>query len=306
MFALNSLDYEKPHLLLNFDVNGTIILNDSTKNVSDEHMIINAIAESTIGKWDTRSEPMPFNQYVDNVLLPGDKSNAKLKKERQKVIGGFLKWLADHAHPMQNTVLIEFDEMKKKLALIKQDKADQDVFPSFYVMLEKLRQMNIPFTIILRTFGTDLQKVVQEIEEHPLGLKFSNSAKFHGGNFTLNGKKTIKKVDEVFNLFLNSNEHFAVQDEWSTWNQDGERSRSGKPFIYDITRKAKIKNLSLFFDDNITGKEMDIVRPCEISNNNFLTGDLLNKLLFPVNTKEALLNENYFIEKIIQTLQANS
>lgn len=293
----------KPRLLLNFDLNGTLILKDTSKKASDEYMLISTLAENTFAKWDERYEPMSFKQYVYNVLLPGDKSNVRLKKERQKIVATFLQWLSEKSHPAMGNVLDDYHKIKNKFTDSKTKEINFTVFPSFYVMLEKLRNMKIPFIIILRTFGTDLPEVVKEIGDHDLGVKITHWAKFEDINFNTEGEKTIKKVEEIFDVFLSSDKHFAIQDDWLKWNQDGERGRSGKPFLYDISGKGAIKNLSLFFDDNITGEEQDIVRPCEIAGKNAPTKSLCERLIFPVNTKEAMLNDDYYIDRILQAIR---
>ena len=73
-------------------------------------------------------------------------------------------------------------------------------------------------------------------------------------------------MKKIFETFLKSKEHFAIQDNWKKWNQDGEKGRSGKPFIFDMdSNRREVRNLSLFFDDNITGEEKDIVNPIEVN-----------------------------------------
>lgn len=294
----------QPRLLLNFDVNGTLILKDTSKKASDECMLISALAENTFASWEEGYESMSFKQYVYNVLLPGDKSDPQLKRERQKIVATFLQWLSEKSHPALSSVLEDYHKIKDKFTDPKTKEVNFTVFPSFYLMLEKLRSMNIPFTIILRTFGGDLPEVVKEIEDHHSGLKISHWAKFEEINLNSEEKKTIKKAEEVFDTFLSSDGHFAIQDDWLKWNQDGERGRSGKPFLYDISgRRRNIKNLSLFFDDNITGEEQDIVRSCEITGKNVPAKSLLGQLIFPVNTKEAMLNDDYYIDRILQAIR---
>jgi len=69
-------------------------------------------------------------------------------------------------HPAHWGVLDEYQKIKDKFTDPETKKVNYTVFRSFYVMLEKLRRMNIPFTIILRTFGSDLPEVVEDIAHH--------------------------------------------------------------------------------------------------------------------------------------------
>jgi hypothetical protein len=292
-----------PRLLLNFDLNGTLILTDSSKKASDDYMLISTLAENTFAVWDEDHGSMSFKHYVYSVLHPGDKSNPQLKRERQKTVSTFLQWLSEKSHPSFNDVLEDYHEIRQKFTDVKTKAVNFTVFPSFYLLLEKLRHMEIPFTIILRTFGSDLHEVVKELEEHSLGLKITRLAKFEDTNLKI-GNTTIEKVDEIFDFILNSEEHLAIQDDWVKWNQDAERGRSGKPFLYDLSGSRKVRNLSLFFDDNITGEEHDIVCPYEITGQ-MPANTLFGNYLFAVNTKEAMLNEHYFIDRVLQALNSD-
>jgi len=158
--------------------------------------------------------------------------------------------------------------------------------------------MKLPFTVILRTFGKDLDEVITEIEEHPEHMQFKYRGKYTGPQLSIQNQ--IKTNDkEAFAFFVESGENFAIQDDWSHWNKDGERGRSGKTFLYDKTSYY----LSLFFDDNITGGERDIVRPCEITGDTASNQELLEEYLFPVLTKEAMLHDNYYVDKVLLALE---
>ncbi len=291
------------HLFLNFDVNGTLILKDTTKK-DEDYMLMCTLTKNTYDQWDSESKRMSFKQYVDNTLVPGDRSSKTLIKERQKAIANFPAWLNQNNHSAADEVQADFQKIKKKFT-DETGVVHYSIFPSFYVMLKKLRQMNIPFTIILRSFGNDLQEVVKEIENHPDGIKIKHWAKFEKMKFTfLTSGKTIEKMEEIFDIFLSSDGHFAVQDDWSYWNEDQELSRSGKPYIFDLKGSRKIKNLTLFFDDNITCEEKDIIKICEISNQNISAKSLREKLIFPVNTKEAILDDNYFINRVLNAIHS--
>jgi hypothetical protein len=48
---------------------------------------------------------------------------------------------------------------------------------------------------------------------------------------------------------------------------------------------------------------LDIVRPCEITGKHETSTELFDKYLFRVLTKEAILNDEYFIEKVFAVLK---
>lgn len=304
---LSSANYDtqiKPILLLDFDLNGTLILQDSSKGASWESMLISALAENIFDQWEEAlSEKMSFKKYAYNVLLPGDKSDQQLKKKRAQFISNFFGWLTEHNHPARERVLADYDAIKTKFSNPKTNQIQPSVFPSFYLMLKKLRSLQIPFVLKLRTFGNDLREVSEEIKSHPDGVAFTQRGKFSAKKLHLDGEGVITKVGEIFQKFLTSKEHFALQDDWKAWNSDGERARSGKPFIYSgIENAADAPNLALFFDDNFTGEEQDIIDPIEINGKQVPGKMLKDKMLFRVNTIEAMKDDDYYINLIHKAL----
>lgn len=73
--------------------------------------------------------------------------------------------------------------------------------------------------------------------------------------------------------------------------------------LKNISGNRSIKNLSLFFDDNITGEELDIVRPCEITGKDIPSKALYGQLIFRVNTKEAMVNDNYYVDHVLKAIE---
>jgi len=229
------------------------------------------------------------------------KVNRKSKKKETEIYG-FLDWLLKNSHPSYTTVKDDFEKMRAKFTDPATGKTTFTIFQSFFKLLRKLREMKISFIIILRTFGSDLPGVVKELEAHTDGIKVTHWGKFKDTQLLLQEK--LYSPEETYELFLNSEEHFALQDDWVKWNKDGEHGRSGKVFLYDKTlRYRNVNNLALFFDDNITGEELDIVRPCEITGKHETSTELFDKYLFRVLTKEAILNDEYFIEKVFAVLK---
>ncbi len=290
--------YQAPHLLIHFDINGTLTLKDSTKTakdgkkVSNEYMILSALAESTAAIWDPNYPNMPFKDYVYTVLAPGDKNDVEIKEKRQSIISNFIPWLQKNNHPAFFKVQYEYEK------LIRTFPFELDIFNSFYTLIQRLNELKIPHTIILRTFGSDLESTIKEIEnnERIPGIRFARI--IHLKNAPL----TEQKVHDLFMNFLTLSNFIAVQDDWHKWSKDGEMGRSGKPFIYDSTGTFIKKTLSLFFDDKITGEEKDIINPLDISGSCAPTQILKGRMLFPVNTTKAALDEEYYIRKVLKGL----
>lgn len=307
MVFMNQINnYSNPTLLLDFDLNKTIILEESSNGADWEEMVISILAENTFYNWEGKGV-MSFKDYVYNCLLPGEKSDRALKTKRMEQIANFLSWLTEQNHPVKDQVFLDYKEIKEKFIQAETHEIKTTVFNSFFVLLEKLRSLNIPFVIKLRTFGKHLQYAIKEIEAHPYGVKFNQIGNFSGCILSLKGKENpIDQVDQIFHTFLNSKEHFALQDDYKRWNADKELGRSGKPFIYDSKgNQHQVRHLSLFFDDNITGEEYDIVNPIDISNGSFSGKELLDRMLFKVNTVEAIKNDDYFFNLVQKALLAN-
>ena len=120
--------------------------------------------------------------------------------------------------------------------------------------------------------------------------------------FLLNGQKIV--LSRWVKLTLTSEGHFAVQDDWPYWNQHQEKGEYGKPFLFDFSETSeRVRSHSLFFDDNITGEEEDIVKPCEIGGQTISTQALCGRIIFSVNTVEAILDDDYFIKRVGKSLE---
>jgi len=67
--------------------------------------------------------------------------------------------------------------------------------------------MKLPFTVILRTFGKDLDEVITEIEEHPEHMQFKYRGKYTGTQLSIQNQ--IKTNDkEAFAFFCRIRREF--------------------------------------------------------------------------------------------------
>lgn len=283
-----------PKLILHFDVNKTLINSDSVSGKDREEILINQAAEDIIYKWDENLPEMSYKAYVKSFLVPGNDSDSSIKKQRREAILQFLEKVkefpevADRAHKY-------YQQLKES--------ATDSVFRSFVKLIKKLKEQQFSFVVILRTFGNDLKEVENEISK-TTGISFSKRGEFKEGVLHLEGdeNKTISKTNELFQFFANSNDHISIRDSYKDWNGNGEKAMNGKRFIFD--RNAT--DLSLMFDDNLTGDSVkDIVAPYSQEGDFVPTNELLGKILFPVHTGQAMLNENYFIELVNRGLREN-
>jgi hypothetical protein len=299
---------DRPILLLNFDVNGTLILQDNVKKEDAESKLISALAESTEYKWDDLCpHPITFKKYTTDYLFPGDKSDRELKSKRTKFCMQFLDWLKEKKHPLEKEVFGIYSRIVEKYTV---DGAPvfTNVFPSFYELVKELDRLKYEYVLIFRTFGSDLPDVAKQLAEHgetPVKIRYWGKFVENGKKISIDGKGEFTHLG-LYKLFIQScGEHFALQDDWKRWNGDGERGRSGKPFLYDESGSIwGRKNLALFFDDNITGEELDIVQGSEVMEKNKKTSkELFGDLAFAVNTTDAMVDDNYYKNLVFDALK---
>ncbi len=273
-----------PKLMLHFDLNKTLVLKDTSKGMNEEAMIISLLAEFTFAEWDAVHGRMSYKDYVSKILAPGDKAR------RDEYIGQFIERLRMTRHPLLDDVLKRQETLRQKNS--------GGIFSSFYALVRELKRIHVPCVFLLRTFGNDLQEVVDALAAHPDGIQVTRKVSFKNGQLH-EGDKVISKTEEIFATFLQSEENFACQDSWKEWDSDGGRARSGKPFPFDASgRWNNIQNLSLFFDDNYTGGEKDIVRPLEISGQ-----DRHDTFIFTVNPIEAMVDDEYYVKLVKRSLE---
>lgn len=286
-----------PRLFLHFDINKTLVLKDTSKGMDDEAMIISLLAEFTKGVWGAPYDAMSYKEYVCKVVVPDNPCDTGVKAKQQQQIGQFIEMLKATNHPLCDEVLNRQQQIRQKLP--------SSVFHSFYKLVGELRKVNMQFVILLRTFGNDLQEVIDVLEAHPEGIKVPRRAAFKNGALH-EGAKIVEKTEKIFETFLQTAEHFAIQDCWSEWNSDGQRARSGKPFHFDaLGSHREISNLSLFFDDNFTGEEKDIIRPVEIAGQQISGSELKGKMVFTVNPIAAILDDDYYVNLVKDALIKN-
>jgi len=289
-------------LVLHFDLNGTLMLFDSIKAVYGEYALLSLLSESTLAIWEQGGEKVSFKEYVFTKLLPGDKSDIALKKQRQKMISQFVSWIEQNNPELCQEVLSKYEYLKQTFIDPASNQIKKSIFPSFYVLLEKLQACQISYKLILCTFGGDLNDAAGLIENTCTGVRFSHYGKFEGCQLKLNDDEKLSDAASIFQLYQNSIGHIAIFNDWKEWNADGELGRSGKPFLFDSSASHP---LSLFFDDNVTGKSLDIVRPIDIAGQAASSPDLFGRCMFRVDTMEAIMDKDYYVKLVAQALLQN-
>lgn len=279
-------------LLLHFDVNKTIIAEDKVKNQTVEQLISNEIAKRTVHQWDLKHPPMNYYDYVSTVLFPGPKTEA-VKEKRNIVLSHFIETLKNSDFPDKSHMIALYHDCMQKME-------GHYLIPSFVKFLRHLKEQEVAFRIILRTYGSDVRvgKVTEEIEKILDGDRFTYRGNFKEKTLQIEGMNSMIKTDEIYRFFRETQGHVAIQDHGKTWLEDDKKSRSGKPFVFDPEDENV---LSLFIDDNINPNpesEYSIVNPLPISGNEDSTSLFHTNHLRKVDTIEAILDENYFLKLI--------
>lgn len=294
-FALSAEQY--PHLILNFDINKTLIASDKTENKSIEDVINELLTRKYFACWDkTVLEPISFDAYVRTVLLPGDEHNIKLKEERLVHLIHFIDYLREHQHPLYPTVYKEFTTILETLK-----GAQGNIFPSFYRLIAELDQNEIPYTLFLRSFGKEVFEVKTEINS-VLKDVFKIDGMFRKGALHINGKGILTNSQEIYDFFC-SKEHAAIHDDWPYWVAGEMKAKYGKPLFIDQKDKDF---LAIFFDDNvkINSTDKNIISPIDCKTDETLSIPHLiqSRQIVQVNTLDAILNERYYVELVQEAL----
>lgn len=289
---------ETPHLLLYFDINKTLIASDKVGNKLPEDVLNELLAEKYAAVWDTSLKtPMTYEKYVHEVLLPGPNDDQNLKKERKKYTHNFLSFLKGTNHPLYPLVLKDYETAMKTLTM-----SGSIIFPSFYRLLSTLEDKQIAYTIILRSYGVEIFEVGEEINHHYSPI-FTQKAEFREGKLVFQDGSIYVNPSEIYS-YLRNTTHIAIHDDWYFWNSHAQAIEYGKPFIID---NADSKTLSIFFDDNIEETNMvsNIIAPIDATTGEILgIRDLVDRYqAVKVETLEAILDENYFINCIEKALQ---
>jgi hypothetical protein len=295
------LSAENPHLLLHFDINKTLIASDKAGGKSVDNIINELLADKFSACWDPSiKEPITFDDYVRNVLVPGSKDDLSLREERKKWLAGFLDYLCDKEHPLYLPVLAEYTAAKTVL-----QNTDRMVFPSFYHLIEELDRKEISYSIILRSFGHEVFEVRDEIDRMCGGYFFDHSGEFKEGDLYVADAFTLSH-HHIYHIMRHWG-HLAIHDDWNYWVSEDMWGHYGKPFYVDLDDPS---TLSIFFDDNIRlgNPRTNILSASHAKTGEFLlVDDLVSKgQAVRVDTMEAILDKDYFVDLVMKAMVLHS
>lgn len=297
-----SLEGKHPKLLLHVDVNKTLIAEDSANGTTVEQTLNALLAKHYRYKWIPELKAaISYEDYVENYLLPGPSFIPNLKQKRKELLHQFVSYLQACSHPLEEEVVTVYHELLTKIE-------ETCIFPSFLKMIEKLKAEDIPYTLILRTFGTDTDLAKRAyLRAFPEDI-FCAQGYFMGGKLYAvahNWNLSLFTCWDMYLFFKSLTGHVAIQDNWKEWSSHLGNRKYGKKFPINLEDP---ETLSLFFDDNIREdphSKVNIVDPVDARSGRQLsiTELLEHKFLFHVDTFEALRDDHYFIELVEQSLR---
>jgi hypothetical protein len=287
-------------LLLHFDLNKTIIAKDTVEKKSAEDIFNILLSRGYKDIWnDEIKEPLTFSKYMEKYILPGEKGDKKLKQQRVDFEANFLKYLNKSNHPNFEKMKLMYNKLLEKNKL-----ANEGVFSSFHKLIDYLNLNQINYKIIFRTFGSDTEEIVKELNQRYPDINIMKKARFIKGKLVFSDNYVIENLLDQYNYIKNANGWVPLQDDWHYWMEHSLNQEYGKVFPIDLEDENCI---SIFFDDNVVEKKSisNIVSPFDVNTGKpIIVFDLVKKKhVFKVDPIDAILNDNYYIDLINQSLE---
>ena len=327
---------DRPHLVLHFDINETILVGDEAGGDTREDCLNKMICKSAFVLMDDGQEVegddkqpslsrralahtkqlMP-SRWWDGSPIQSEHSDSSVVSLPPLYTGW--EW-PPNACPYYRTSFKKrakdftlndgapyrplYHELEKRIAFLPDDVKAADghkyphalhhILPAFFHTLHELKRSGRSFSLVLRTFGTDLPDVADALNifargEHPLYPDFRDESliltperMFRGRWRELNGggNKDIQyellkfSSDDILASgdaeLLNILEHCTVagiQDHYSYWDENNNAPWAGKP-VWTHRQASSTASVSgehsfschhIFFDDNIHNDESDSI-----------------------------------------------
>ncbi|XP_051962296.1 uncharacterized protein si:dkey-32e6.3 [Xyrauchen texanus] len=313
-------------IILHFDLNNTILVSDAVTRqgtVAALEYFLSTVTwgRMTKGKWewlfDSPSLLQPCEGAVTYYTQFGRVANFTTVGPGQR----FRNLLKEHLELLQWPSDLPED---KELSVKGEDgKLYHWILPSFFQMLQDLSSQGVEFSIIFRTFGTDLPRVLTAVQHavqhgsHPLfpdlpslKLKVNLTAGrircSRKGAVLTCGEERISARDGVRCLYqyVSSAEGLGgFQDHFDWWARNNYSILGGKPLWIDPF-DSNVQHI--FIDDNIRQNDEDtIVHPMVFLDPEGLqtrtasTSELYDLCLIQNDLLKAISDPGYFTQRIL-------
>lgn len=186
---------EPRHLVINLDVNKTILMSDKVQNKNVDHIVNEILSDAA---WGTEVD----GQWVLSVREPTVQRPSMLAdgKTEGPELASYTEWLSQ-AYPgsknkkFRNTFTTTFTDVGHpgeslvphadtlRAGLKMPDGQPVQIIPAFFELMTTLKRQKRSFTLCFRTFGEDLLAVAEELNEFcegkhvfsPVGVVFDGS-----------------------------------------------------------------------------------------------------------------------------------
>ena len=277
---------ELPYIILFMDVNKTIIAEHQKKGLDIDQGLpaLLSMIPDYAHTWEDGDEKTTYYTWVNEKLFPGSRKDPVLKKKCESYHSGFVEAAKNHKHPMAQEIIEEFELLRAAL----QAQQPRSVFTSFSNLVAYLKEKECSFSVVLRTLGSDLEWVVEELAQDGL-------VDFIVGSFSKDilylDNKVISDPAEIISAF-EPGKQYAIKDNYEYWKEHNFTEKGGKPFPINIADK---KILSLFFDDNANKSDRQILHIIPIEKEASLNELLAMGRIVAVDTRKAIGDRSYFI-----------
>lgn len=319
--------FENPkiNLILNFDVNKTLIAIDPVQNKGVDEVLKGSLTLILKANWKEKGveqvdEPINYETYLKDVLNVS-------KNDRRKYVLNFFEYLENEHPDIYVDAKSQYDKAMKTYEEMQRN--HRQIFESFYRLIEYLNNRKyINYQIVVRTFGQDIPEIAEEIHQQlDIELEF---AKFKQGHLLVKTPDSdpaeflsdndneddveinIKNKAKIFEWIKDFPGHLAIKDDWKYWNSHKERQQYGKLFVFaPYDPNEDIPTMSIFFDDNITvdppNSATNIVAPFDVvKNENVAIPEVIDRgLVYQVDTLQALGDVNYYINLVNNSIVLN-
>jgi len=299
-------------VFLNWDLNGTVTLGDTTKNINE---IVAEVAGEIKAKWDPDLSEMSFKDYIQKHAVTGDKYDHGIKEKQEAEIGNLLGRLKDLAKLSEENLKLYqkaselYEKLAKRYLNPEKQRATLAPYPSVKVLIDKMQAMCLT-TVTLRTFGGDGPLVAEEFSKS--GIPMTRKATFTEDGMQIEGEDFVRKGTDLLRSLQEMNT--IGRDQFQRWKDNDRKAGSGKR-IYCV-KDAKFEGktvLSIFFDDNLKKRKKDSeIKPADPQEQNIaFPVDIAGKetswddrgvIGIRVNPIKAALQDDYFVIKVNKQL----
>lgn len=202
------------------------------------------------------------------------------------------------------------------------------ILPSFFHLIEKLHQEGRQFSVILRTFGTDLPPVLQAVQsafkgKHPLFPQLQGvpmTVDETPGKIRCSSQETVlthgsdcvsTKQSEraIYDYFSAMNGIGGFTDNFFWWRENDFTAAGGKPFWIN---PSDCDTQHILIDDNIRQSEEDTIVNCRMLLDKkrgrkyrvVPTSEMYDICLVQTDLLRAIAEEDYFLE-CVRTCEEN-